>query len=62
MSPKPIPVNPEFTIRQWDIAGFPDYFFGRDKQLYRYDSRGCVRRNRRVMIGLTQGYILKRKF
>ncbi|RYF55050.1 MAG: hypothetical protein EOO39_38520 [Cytophagaceae bacterium] len=62
MPRKAIPLNPEFTVRQWDVDGFPDYFFGHDKQLYRFDSRGCVRRNKRVLIGTTQGYILKRKF
>ena len=31
----------QFSIeRVWDIEGFPDYFFGADNQLYRYDSRG----------------------
>ncbi len=45
--------------RVWDIEGYPNYFFGADKQLYRFDSRGRVQRNKRVMIGYTQGYVLK---
>lgn len=52
----------EFIIRSWDIEGFPNYFFGQDKHLYRLDSRGQVKRNKRIVIGTTQGYILKRKF
>ena len=48
--------------RTWDIDGYPDYFFGQNKQLYRYDSRGQVKTNKRIVIGTTQGYILKRKF
>ncbi|QDK81235.1 hypothetical protein EXU85_22540 [Spirosoma sp. KCTC 42546] len=48
--------------RVWDIQGFPNYFFGHDKQLYRFDSRGQVKINKRVVIGTTQGYVLKRKF
>ncbi len=48
--------------RVWDIEGYPNYFFGDDKQLYRFDSRGRVQRNKRVMIGYTQGYVLKSKF
>ena len=48
--------------RVWDIKGYPNYFFGQDKQLYRYDSRGQVKHNKRIVIGTTQGYCLKRKF
>lgn len=48
--------------RVWNIEGYPNYFFGDDKQLYRFDSRGRIQRNKRVMIGYTQGYILKSKF
>lgn len=48
--------------RVWDIEGYPNYFFGHDKRLYRFDARGQVKINKRVMIGTTQGYILKRKF
>lgn len=46
--------------RVWDIDGFPNYFFGDDKQLYRFDSRGAVKTNKRVIIGTTQGHILKK--
>ncbi|GAB3494274.1 hypothetical protein GCM10027341_10250 [Spirosoma knui] len=52
----------EFIIRCWDIEGFPNYFFANDKKLYRFDSRGRIKQNRRVVIGTTQGYILKQKF
>lgn len=52
----------EFIIRCWDIDGFPNYFFADDKKLYRFDSRGQIKQNRRVVIGTTQGYILKQKF
>ncbi|GAB3760562.1 hypothetical protein [Spirosoma pomorum] len=55
-------IKTEFIIRQWSIDGFPNYFFGTDKQLYRFDARGQVKRNKRVLIGTTQGYILKRQF
>ena len=48
--------------RVWDIDGYPNYFFGHDKQLYRYDSRGQVKKNKRIVIGYTKGYILKSKF
>jgi hypothetical protein len=50
------------TVRKWDIDGYPTYFFGADKQLYRVDSRGRVKQNKRVIIGYTAGYILKSKF
>ncbi|WP_240163761.1 hypothetical protein [Spirosoma taeanense] len=46
----------------WDIVGFPDYFFGDDNQLYRYDSRGAIRENKRIVVGYTQGYSLKGRF
>lgn len=46
----------------WDIEGFPNYFFGADKQLYRYDSRGAVRKNKRIVVRYTQGYSLKGRF
>jgi hypothetical protein len=55
-------IQSEIIIRWWDIEGYPTYFFGKDKQLYRFDSRGHIRRNKRVVIGTTQGYILKEKF
>jgi hypothetical protein len=48
--------------RVWDIDGFPDYFFGDDKQLYRYDSRGAIRKNKRIVVRYTQGYSLKGRF
>ena len=48
--------------RVWDIQGFPDYFFGDDKQLYRYDSRGNLRRNKRAVKRYTIGYVLKSRF
>lgn len=48
--------------RVWDIEGYPNYFFGDDKQLYRFDSRGCIRKNKRVMLRYTQGYVLKSRF
>ncbi|GAB3889217.1 hypothetical protein GCM10028825_23440 [Spirosoma agri] len=41
--------------RIWDIDGFPNYFFGHDKQLYRFDSRGCLKRNKRVVVCYTMG-------
>lgn len=55
-------IKAEFIIRQWNIEGFPNYFFGQDKNLYRFDSRGQIKRNKRIVIGTTQGYVLKRKF
>ncbi|GAB4054515.1 hypothetical protein [Spirosoma litoris] len=58
---KIVPIT-QLVERVWDIHGFPNYFFGHDKQLYRFDSRGQVKTNKRVIIGTTQGYILKRKF
>ncbi|MBC7570214.1 MAG: hypothetical protein H7319_10825 [Spirosoma sp.] len=48
--------------RVWDIDGHPNYFFGDDKHLYRYDSRGRVRRNKQIVVGYTMGYVLKSKF
>ena len=48
--------------RVWDVEGYPDYFFGEDKQLYRFNSRGVVKTNKRVIVGVTQGYILKSRF
>ncbi len=48
--------------RIWDIDGYPNYFFGEDKKLYRFDSRGAVKTNKRIVIGTTQGYILKSRF
>lgn len=48
--------------RKFDIDGYPNYFFGEDKKLYRFDSRGNVKQNKKVVIGTTQGYILKSRF
>ena len=48
--------------RVWDIEGYPNYFFADDRQLYRFDSRGRLRRNKRTVVGYTQGYVLKSKF
>ena len=48
--------------RVWNIDGFPDYFFGADNQLYRYDSRGAIRKNKRIVVHYTQGYSLKGRF
>jgi len=52
----------QLVERVWDIEGYPDYFFGHDTKLYRFDSRGQVKTNKRIIIGSTQGYNLKRKF
>ena len=49
-------------VRMWDIEGFPNYFFGADKQLYRYDSRGSIRKNKRLVLKYTQGYSLGGRF
>ena len=62
MAKKVTLITATFIIRSWDIYGFPNYFFGKDKNLYRFDSRGQVKKNKRVVIGTTQGYILKSKF
>ncbi len=62
MAKKVTLITAEFIIRLWDIDGFPNYFFGNDKKLYRFDSRGQLKKNKRIVIGTTQGYILKSKF
>ncbi|KAB7728061.1 hypothetical protein F5984_20120 [Rudanella paleaurantiibacter] len=49
-------------VRVWDIEGFPGYFFGADKQLYRYDGRGSIRKNKRIVVRYTQGYSLRGRF
>ncbi|WP_190885013.1 hypothetical protein [Spirosoma profusum] len=54
--------NHTLIERVWDIDGYPDYFFAADHQLYRFDSRGQLQRNKRIQIGYTQGYVLKSKF
>ena len=46
----------------WDIDGYPNYFFGVDKQLYRIDSRGRYLVNKRHQKRYTQGYVLKNRF
>lgn len=58
---KKVVVN-RIVVRAWDIDGYPNYFFGDDKQLYRYDSRGAIQQNKQVVVRYTTGYILKRKF
>ena len=62
MTKKVSVVQAKVIKRLWDIEGYPNYFFGDDNQLYRYDLRGQVKRNKRIVIGYTQGYILRRKF
>lgn len=62
MAGRNIIITAGFIIRLWDIDGFPNYFFGKDKKLYRFDSRGQVKQNKRIVIGTTQGYVLKSKF
>lgn len=59
---KATPVNPIQIIRKWDIDGYPTYFFGADKNLYRIDSRGRYTINRRQIKRYTFGYILKSRF
>lgn len=56
------PINPCQVVRLWDIEGYPTYFFGVDKQLYRIDSRGRYLINRRQLKRYTLGYILKSRF
>ena len=58
---KKVSIN-QFVVRTWDIEGFPNYFFGDNGQLYRYDSRGILRQNKRVMLRYTAGYVLKSRF
>lgn len=48
--------------RQWDIEGYPNYFFGNDSGLYRITSRGEIRSKCRAMKRYTQGYVLKSRF
>lgn len=57
--------HPEFrqkVVRKWNIIGYPNYFFGEDKQLYRIDSRDRIHQNKRILKGYSQGYILKSRF
>ncbi|MVM37945.1 hypothetical protein GO730_10635 [Spirosoma sp. HMF3257] len=58
---KKILIN-QLVERVWDIEGYPDYFFGADKQLYRFDSRGNIQRNKRILLRYTLGYVLKSRF
>lgn len=52
-----------YSVEQdWNIEGFPSYFFGNDGKLYRITTRGEVRRNKRIVIGCTMDYILKSRF
>ncbi len=62
MATKIAVINAKFIIRWWNVEGYPNYFFGQDKKLYRFDSRGRVKQNKRVVIGTTQGYVLKSRF
>lgn len=48
--------------RQWDIEGYPNYFFADDNELYRVTVRGELRSIRRSMKRYTQGYVLKSRF
>ncbi|NID09497.1 hypothetical protein [Fibrivirga algicola] len=48
--------------RVWDIDGFPNYFFGNDKRLYRFDTRGRLWQNKRIILRYTAGYVLKSRF
>lgn len=50
------------VVRSWDIEGFPNYFFGADKQLYRIDKQGRLHQNKLIMVGYSKGYVLKSKF
>ena len=56
---------PEFrqkVVRKWNITGYPNYFFGEDRQLYRIDSCDRIHQNKRILKGYSQGYILKSRF
>lgn len=48
--------------RSWNIEGYPEYFFGSDKKLYRVTKQGHLKENKLQLIGYTKGYILKSKF
>ncbi len=50
------------VVRAWDIQGFPNYFFGSDKLLYRIDRQGRLHQNKLIMVGYSKGYVLKSKF
>ncbi len=53
MTKKVALIQSKLIIRRWAIDGYPNYFFSQDKQLYRFDTRGCIKRNERVVIGTT---------
>ena len=48
--------------RNWDIEGYPNYFFGSNNELYRVTKRGELKPIRRSMKCYTQGYVLKSRF
>jgi len=48
--------------RIWNIEGYPNYFFGDDKKLYRVTKHGYLKENKLQLIGYTKGYVLKSKF
>ena len=54
--------NELFIDPKWIIEGYPDYFFGNDKYLYRIKNNFQARRCNKTVIGYTQGYVLKSKF
>jgi hypothetical protein len=57
--------HPEFkqkVVPKWNITGYPNYFFGEDKQLYRIDSCDRIHQNKRILKGYSQGYVLKSRF
>jgi hypothetical protein len=54
--------NELFIDPIWIIEGYPDYFFGNDKYLYRIKADGKARQCKLTVIGYTKGYVLKSKF
>lgn len=50
------------VVRNWDIDGYPTYFFDSDNELYRVTKRGEIKRMRRSMKRYTIGYVLKSRF
>lgn len=51
-----------FVDAIWLVEGYPDYFFGEDKNFYRIKSNGKARQCKLTVIGYTKGYVLKSKF
>jgi hypothetical protein len=51
-----------FVDAIWSVDGYPDYFFGEDKNLYRAKANGKARQCKLTMIGYTKGYVLKSRF